>query len=48
MALGLVTAGEAEAGEDLSKGEVWWAGLDTVEGLVAVGTEGEVKGGEIT
>jgi len=45
----LVTAGEAEAGGDLSKGEVWWSGLDTVEGLVAaVGTEGEVKGGEIT
>jgi len=39
----LVTAGEAEAGGDLSKGEVWWAGLDTVED-----TEGEVKGGEIT
>jgi len=44
----LVTAGEAEAGGE-SKGEVWWSGLDTVEeGWVAVGTEGEVKGGEIT
>ena len=44
----MITAGETEAGGDLSKGKVWWSGLDAVEGLVAVGTEGEVKGGEIT
>ena len=30
----------------MSKGKVWWSGLDAVEGLVAVGTEGEERSPE--